>query len=61
MDPLLTAHIREPNGYTLDFYTKQGGYGALKKALGDDAGRGHRGREGSRACAAAAARAFRPA
>ena len=34
MDPLLTAHIREPNGYTLDFYTKNGGYQALKKALG---------------------------
>ncbi len=33
MDALLTKHVREPNGYTLDFYTKQGGYEALKKAL----------------------------
>jgi NADH-quinone oxidoreductase subunit F len=29
----LTKHIREPQSYTLDFYLKQGGYGALKKAL----------------------------
>ena len=34
MEPLLTQYIREPNGHTLDFYTKQGGYEALKKALG---------------------------
>ena len=34
MDALLTKHVREPNAYTLDFYTKQGGYQALKKALG---------------------------
>ena len=33
MDALLTKHVREPRGYTLDFYTKQGGYEALKKAL----------------------------
>ena len=33
MDALLTRHVREPNGYTLDFYTKHGGYEALKKAL----------------------------
>jgi NADH-quinone oxidoreductase subunit F len=33
MNPLLTPHIREPNGETLDFYVKQGGYDALKKAL----------------------------
>ena len=31
--PLLTAHVREPNGYTLDFYTRHGGYQPLKKAL----------------------------
>jgi hypothetical protein len=31
MEALLTRHIREPNGYTLDFYTKQGGYQALKR------------------------------
>ena len=32
---LLTSHVREPNSYTLDFYTQHlGGYGALKKALG---------------------------
>jgi len=33
-DLFLTKHVREPNGFTLDFYTKTGGYGALKKALG---------------------------
>jgi NADH-quinone oxidoreductase subunit F len=33
-DLFLTKHVREPNGFTLDFYTKSGGYGALKKALG---------------------------
>src|SRR6187455_1609842 len=34
MDPLLTKDVRTPNGETLDFYVQQGGYGALKKALG---------------------------
>jgi NADH-quinone oxidoreductase subunit F len=34
MEPVLTRHVREPNGHTLDFYLKHGGYGALKKALG---------------------------
>src|ERR1051326_2176027 len=34
MDPILTANVREPNGYTLDYYVKHGGYVALKKALG---------------------------
>lgn len=29
----LTRHVGEPNGYTLDAYTRTGGYGALKKAL----------------------------
>jgi NADH-quinone oxidoreductase subunit F len=33
MNPLLTPHIREPHGETLDFYTTHGGYEALKKAL----------------------------
>jgi NADH-quinone oxidoreductase subunit F len=33
-DLYLTKHIREPQSYTLDFYLKQGGYTALKKALG---------------------------
>jgi NADH-quinone oxidoreductase subunit F len=34
-EPLLTRHVREPGGYTLDFYMRQGGgYGALRKALG---------------------------
>jgi NADH-quinone oxidoreductase subunit F len=32
-DLFLTPHIREARSYTLDFYLKQGGYGALKKAL----------------------------
>jgi NADH-quinone oxidoreductase subunit F len=33
-DLFLTKHVRESNGFTLDFYTKSGGYGALRKALG---------------------------
>ncbi|MCR4376299.1 MAG: NADH-quinone oxidoreductase subunit F, partial [Acidobacteria bacterium] len=33
MDLILTPHVNTPNGFTLDFYTKQGGYQALKKAL----------------------------
>ncbi|MEO7191134.1 MAG: NADH-quinone oxidoreductase subunit NuoF [Vicinamibacterales bacterium] len=34
MEPLLTRYVREPGGYTLDFYTRHGGYQALQKALG---------------------------
>ena len=34
MELILTPHVNTPNGFTLDFYLKQGGYGALKKALG---------------------------
>jgi NADH-quinone oxidoreductase subunit F len=34
MELFLTPHIREPQSYTLDFYVKQGGYKALKKATG---------------------------
>ena len=34
MEPLLTKHVREPNSHTLDFYTRHGGYNALRKALG---------------------------
>ena len=33
MDPVLTRYVREPNGHTLAFYEKTGGYAALKKAL----------------------------
>jgi NADH-quinone oxidoreductase subunit F len=33
-EPTLTPHVREPNGFTLDFYTKRDrGYEALRKAL----------------------------
>ena len=33
-EPTLTPHVREPNAFTLDFYTRRGrGYEALKKAL----------------------------
>ena len=40
MDPVLTSHVREPNGYTLDAYLQhEAGYEALRKALGDDARR----------------------
>ena len=31
MDPLLTAHAREPNSFTLDFYLAHEGYEGLKK------------------------------
>ncbi len=34
MELFLTKHVREPNGHTLDFYVKSGGYRALAKALG---------------------------
>ena len=33
MEPVLTRYVREPNGYTLDFYLKHQGYEGLKKAL----------------------------
>ena len=33
-EPVLTKYVREPNSYTLDFYTKHEGYVGLKKALG---------------------------
>jgi NADH-quinone oxidoreductase subunit F len=34
MDPILTPHVREPNGFTLDFFVKHQGYEGLRKALG---------------------------
>src|SRR5437660_9995304 len=33
MDPILTKYVREPNGFTLDFYLQHEGYEGLKKAL----------------------------
>jgi NADH-quinone oxidoreductase subunit F len=33
VNPLLTAHVREPNSFTLDFYLRHEGYDGLKKAL----------------------------
>src|SRR6476660_150282 len=33
MDPVLIAHVCEPNSFTLDFYLAHGGYQALKTAL----------------------------
>jgi NADH-quinone oxidoreductase subunit F len=33
MQPILTAHVREPNAFTLDFYLQHQGYQALRKAL----------------------------
>jgi NADH-quinone oxidoreductase subunit F len=33
MDPILIAHVREPNCFTLDFYLQHGGYSALRLAL----------------------------
>ena len=61
MEPVLTKYVREPNSFTLDFFLKHEGYEGLKKALGDEAGRGHRRWSRRRACAAAAAPASRPA
>src|SRR3954452_5370290 len=33
MEPILTNCVREPNGYTLDFFLKHEGYQGLKKSL----------------------------
>jgi NADH-quinone oxidoreductase subunit F len=33
MEPMLTAHVREPGSFTLDFYLRHQGYEGLKKAL----------------------------
>jgi NADH-quinone oxidoreductase subunit F len=33
MDPILTRYVKEPDGFTLDFYVKHEGYQGLKKAL----------------------------
>ena len=48
MEPILTKYIREPNGYTLDFYVKHEGYEALRKVARHEAERRHRAREGVR-------------
>jgi NADH-quinone oxidoreductase subunit F len=34
MEPLLTSHVREPNGHTLDAYVGRGGYEGLRRAIG---------------------------
>jgi NADH-quinone oxidoreductase subunit F len=34
MEPVLTSHVREPGGQTLDAYLGRGGYEGLRKALG---------------------------
>ncbi len=34
MEPVLTSHVREPNGQTLDAYLARGGYQGLRQALG---------------------------
>src|SRR6185295_13222028 len=33
MNPLLTPHVREPNGATMDFFLQRGGYEGLRTAL----------------------------
>jgi NADH-quinone oxidoreductase subunit F len=33
LEPLLTAYVREPNGFTLDFYLRHEGYEGLRQAL----------------------------
>src|SRR3954454_16698110 len=33
MDPILTKYVREPNGFTLDFFLQHEGYEGLKKAV----------------------------
>ena len=32
-EPVLTAHVNEPDSHTLENYLKWGGYAAMKKAL----------------------------
>ncbi|HXW05557.1 MAG TPA: NADH-quinone oxidoreductase subunit NuoF [Vicinamibacterales bacterium] len=34
MEPILTKHVREPNGNTLDFFLRHEGYEGLRRALG---------------------------
>lgn len=34
MEPILTAHVRERNSFTLDFYLRHQGYEGLRRALG---------------------------
>jgi NADH-quinone oxidoreductase subunit F len=34
MEPIITAFVREPGSYTLDFYLRHDGYEALRKAFG---------------------------
>jgi NADH-quinone oxidoreductase subunit F len=34
MEPLLTAHVREPHCFTLDFYLQHEGYAGFRTALG---------------------------
>ena len=58
---VLTRRFGLPNSASIDTYLATDGYKAFEKARGDDAGGDHRGGEGSRICAAAAARAFPPA
>ena len=38
MEPILTSHVREPNGHTLASYLGRGGYEGLRKALGMEPG-----------------------
>lgn len=38
MDPVLTSHVREPNGHTLEAYVRRGGYEGLRKALAFEPG-----------------------
>jgi len=33
MDPAITAYVRDPNSFTLEFYLRHGGYDGLRKAL----------------------------
>jgi NADH-quinone oxidoreductase subunit F len=33
-EPVLIPHVREPNGFTLEFYVAHGGYQGLRRALG---------------------------
>jgi len=38
VDPILTAHVREPNGHRLEGYLRRGGYEGLRKALAMEPG-----------------------
>ena len=57
---VLTRRFGLPDSASIDTYLATDGYEAIRKALGMHAGADHRGSEGFRTCAGAAARASPP-